>query len=84
VGLECLPFDFQHSDLTIDGLLFFDGDSDDASLNPALNTAMLLERFVPMASNAEKKVAYQVRRMPPRHSYYPAFTLIIGLRQTAS
>jgi len=45
----------------IDGLLFFDGDSDDASLNPALNTAMLLERFVPMASNAEKKVAYQVR-----------------------
>ncbi|KAF8974347.1 glycoside hydrolase family 9 protein [Flammula alnicola] len=45
--------------LTGDGLLFFDGDSDDASLNPALNTAMLLERFVPMASSAAKKVAYQ-------------------------
>ena len=44
----------------IDGLLFYDGDSDDASLNPALNAAMLLERFVPMASTAEKKVAYQV------------------------
>ena len=61
VGFRVLAFWSQHPDLTIDGLLFFDGDSDDASLNPALNTAMLLERFIPMASNAEKKVAYQVR-----------------------
>ncbi|KAF9483953.1 glycoside hydrolase family 9 protein [Pholiota conissans] len=44
---------------TGDGLLFFDGDSDDASLNPALNTAMLLERYVPIASTPEKQVAYQ-------------------------
>ncbi|KAF5321674.1 hypothetical protein D9619_000754 [Psilocybe cf. subviscida] len=44
--------------MTPDGLLYFDGDSDDASLNPALNTAMLLERFVPMATTADKKVAY--------------------------
>ncbi|PPQ99044.1 hypothetical protein CVT24_003604 [Panaeolus cyanescens] len=45
--------------LTRDGLLYYDGDSDAASLNPALNAAMLLERFVPMASNAERKISYQ-------------------------
>ncbi|KAF4619366.1 hypothetical protein D9613_005368 [Agrocybe pediades] len=44
--------------LTDDGLLFYDGDSDDATLNPALNAAMLLERYVPMTSTAEKKVSY--------------------------
>ncbi|KDR83582.1 hypothetical protein GALMADRAFT_235844 [Galerina marginata CBS 339.88] len=41
------------------GLLFYDGDSDDASLNPALNTAMLLNRFSPLASSAAKTVSYQ-------------------------
>lgn len=46
--------------MTADGLLYFDGDSDDASLNPALNIAMLLERFVPMATTADKKIAYMV------------------------
>jgi len=46
--------------ITIDGLLYYDGDSDDATLNPALNAAMLLERYVPIASNAERKVSYQV------------------------
>jgi len=44
----------------LDGLLYYDGDSDSASLNPALNAAMLLEKFAPMASSAEKKVAYMV------------------------
>ena len=43
-----------------DGLLYYNGDSDAASLNPALNAAMLLQRFVPLASTNEKKVAYQV------------------------
>ena len=43
-----------------DGLLYYNGDSDSASLNPALNAAMLLQRFVPLASTNEKKVAYQV------------------------
>ncbi|KAF8165195.1 glycoside hydrolase family 9 protein [Crassisporium funariophilum] len=45
--------------LTKDGLLYYDGDSDAASLNPALNAAMLLERFAPLTSTAEKRVAYQ-------------------------
>ncbi|KAF8914060.1 glycoside hydrolase family 9 protein [Gymnopilus junonius] len=45
--------------LTDDGLLYYDGDSDDAGLNPALNVAMLLERLAPMASSASKTVAYQ-------------------------
>lgn len=47
---------------TVDGLLYYDGDSDDASLNPALNAAMLLNRFAPLASNSDKKTAYQVRQ----------------------
>lgn len=42
------------------GLLYYNGDSDAASLNPALNAAMLFHRFVPLASTNEKKVAYQV------------------------
>ncbi|KIK08366.1 glycoside hydrolase family 9 protein [Laccaria amethystina LaAM-08-1] len=44
--------------LTKDGLLFFQGDSNLASLNPALNTAMLLHRFSPIASTTAKKAAY--------------------------
>jgi hypothetical protein len=43
-----------------DGLLYYDGDSDAASLNPALNAAMLLQRFAPLASTTEKRLAYQV------------------------
>ncbi|KAK7061604.1 endoglucanase [Favolaschia claudopus] len=43
---------------TDDGLLFYDGDSDDASLNPALNAAMLLSRYAPMASTSDKKNKY--------------------------
>ena len=42
------------------GLLYYNGDSDAASLNPALNAAMLLYRFAPLATTNEKKVAYQV------------------------
>src|SRR5882762_3873415 len=42
------------------GLLYYNGDSDAASLNPALNAAMLLHRFAPLASTNEKKAAYQV------------------------
>ncbi|KAL0949673.1 hypothetical protein HGRIS_009711 [Hohenbuehelia grisea] len=44
--------------LTGGGLLFFDGDSDSASLNPALNTAMLLSRYAQIASSSEKKKSY--------------------------
>ncbi|KAJ6629127.1 glycoside hydrolase family 9 protein [Mycena sp. CBHHK59/15] len=44
--------------LTNDGLLYYDGDSDDATLNPALNAAMLLTRYAPMASTPDKKASY--------------------------
>ncbi|KAJ7179859.1 glycoside hydrolase family 9 protein [Mycena crocata] len=44
--------------MTKDGLLFYNGDSDSASLNPALNAAMLLTRYAQMASTSDKKAAY--------------------------
>ncbi|KDQ64704.1 glycoside hydrolase family 9 protein [Jaapia argillacea MUCL 33604] len=40
------------------GLLYYDGDSDEASLNPALNAAMLLMRYAPLASTSSKTSAY--------------------------
>ena len=47
--------------MLIGGLLWYDGDSDEASLNPALNIAMLMARYAPMASSPDKTTAYQVR-----------------------
>ncbi|KAM6495698.1 glycoside hydrolase family 9 protein [Amanita muscaria] len=44
--------------MTSDGLLYYDGDSDNASLNPALNAAMLMAKYAPMASTAAKKSSY--------------------------
>ncbi|KAG5648678.1 hypothetical protein DXG03_000024 [Asterophora parasitica] len=44
--------------LTEGGLLYYNGDSDDASINPALNAAMLLTRYAPLASTSEKKNSY--------------------------
>ncbi|KAF8743807.1 hypothetical protein AX14_000218 [Amanita brunnescens Koide BX004] len=44
--------------MTRDGLLYYDGDSDSASLNPALNAAMLMARYAPMASTPSKKSLY--------------------------
>lgn len=46
---------------TSGGLLWWDGDSDDASLNPALNFAMLLQRYVPLGSSYSKQASYLVR-----------------------
>ena len=42
------------------GLLWYGGDSDDASLNPALNAAMLLMRYADsnLASTSDKAVSY--------------------------
>ncbi|KAK0468435.1 9 glycosyl hydrolase [Desarmillaria tabescens] len=40
------------------GLLYYDGDSDSASLNPALNAAMLMTRYAPMATSSEKTTSY--------------------------
>ncbi|KXN86389.1 Endoglucanase E-4 [Leucoagaricus sp. SymC.cos] len=44
--------------MTKGGLLYYNGDSGDASLNPALNAAMLLTRYAPYASSIDKKSAY--------------------------
>jgi len=44
--------------VTAGGLLMWDGDSDSASLNPALNLAMLLHRYAPLATTDSKKEAY--------------------------
>ncbi|KAH7887884.1 glycoside hydrolase family 9 protein [Phlebopus sp. FC_14] len=40
------------------GLLYYPGDSDDASLNPALNAAMLLNRYVPLATTQSRQQDY--------------------------
>jgi endoglucanase len=40
------------------GLLWYPGDSDDASLNPALNAAMLLSRYAQIATTPEKRTNY--------------------------
>ncbi|KAJ3937300.1 MAG: glycoside hydrolase family 9 protein [Lentinula lateritia] len=46
--------------LTKGGLLYYSGDSDDASLNPALNAAMLLTRYAAsgLCSTNDKKATY--------------------------
>ncbi|EJD00966.1 Six-hairpin glycosidase [Fomitiporia mediterranea MF3/22] len=44
--------------LTDGGLLYYEGDSDDASLNPALSAAMLLNMYSPLASSDDKSSAY--------------------------
>ena len=46
--------------ITVGGLLYYDGDSDDASLNPALNAAMLLTRFATfvLPVSSPKRVQY--------------------------
>jgi endoglucanase len=44
----------------IGGLLFYPGDSDDASLNPALSAAMLFARYAQIASTSAKKTSYLV------------------------
>ncbi|KAF9247152.1 glycoside hydrolase family 9 protein [Melanogaster broomeanus] len=43
---------------TAGGLLYYPGDSDAASLNPALNAAMLLNRYIPLASTETRKQDY--------------------------
>lgn len=42
----------------IGGLLVYDGDSDQASLNPALNLAVLLGFYSPLASSQDKSETY--------------------------
>lgn len=45
------------------GLLYYNGDSDEACLNPALNAAMLFTRYAPYASGTDKQVAYLVSNL---------------------
>lgn len=45
----------------LDGLLFYEGDSDAASLNPSLNAAMLMTRYASIASSGAKQASYIVR-----------------------
>lgn len=44
--------------LTKNGLLFYEGDSDAASLNPSLNAAMLMTRYASIASSGAKQASY--------------------------
>ncbi|KZT50854.1 glycoside hydrolase family 9 protein [Calocera cornea HHB12733] len=44
--------------MTDGGLLYYPGDSDSASLNPALNAAMALTHYAPIASTSDKANAY--------------------------
>lgn len=44
--------------LTPGGLLYYNGDSDEASLNPALNGAMLMARYAQIATTPSKKSSY--------------------------
>lgn len=49
--------------LTGGGLLYYPGDSDEASLNPALNIATLMLHYAPLATSNEKKSVYTVRNI---------------------
>ena len=62
----------------IGGLLYYQGDSDDASLNPTLNAAMLMKRYAQIASTEERKAAYLVSiiliYIPTLHSLFNRIT----------
>ena len=40
--------------------MYFEGDSNQASLNPALNVAMLMARYAPLATTTSKTESYNV------------------------
>ena len=42
------------------GLLYWNGDSDEASLNPAMAAAVLMYKYAPMASSPAKTTSYNV------------------------
>jgi hypothetical protein len=54
------------------GLLWYPGDSDSDSLNPALNAAMLLTRYAQIATTQDKAKSYLVRPSPPSISISPS------------
>jgi len=59
----------QGSLLTSGGLIYWDGDSDYASLNPAMSAAMLLLKYAPMASTGDKRDSYRVSGLAMRREY---------------
>lgn len=46
--------------LTRGGNLWYEGDSNEASLNPALNAAQLMFTYAPLATTSDKTTSYQV------------------------
>ncbi|KAF5333071.1 hypothetical protein D9611_002374 [Ephemerocybe angulata] len=44
--------------MTTGGLVYFEGNSDDNSINPALNLAMLLRRYSTLTTSSDKKSKY--------------------------
>lgn len=51
--------------MTKGGLLYYPEDSGFASLNPALNVAMLMEIYAPLATTSGKTTQYKVRLQMP-------------------
>jgi endoglucanase len=47
--------------ISVGGLLWYPGASDNSSLNPALNAAMLLTRYAQIATTQNKTKSYLVR-----------------------
>ncbi|KAJ9097153.1 hypothetical protein QFC21_004822 [Naganishia friedmannii] len=56
--LDALVLGTTRGYLTKGGLLYFEGDSNQASLNPALNVAMLMARYAPLATTSNRTEAY--------------------------
>jgi hypothetical protein len=75
VGSPQKPFNSWADPHRTGGLLYYDGDSNEASLNPALNAAMVAARYAPMASSTDKTSTYNVRatERTPTRSSYPSF-----------
>ncbi|KAL7424645.1 hypothetical protein Q5752_000329 [Cryptotrichosporon argae] len=51
--------DLHEGYVTNGGLLYYNGDSDEASLNPAIAAASLMFRYAPLASSSNKTISYQ-------------------------
>lgn len=61
--------------IILGGLLYYSGDSETASLNPALNAAMLMTRYAPLASSSQKSAAYLVGTFSTAPSLFRLLTV---------
>ena len=50
------------------GLVYYKGDSDPGSLNPAMAFTMLLLKYAPMASSSDKRDSYTVSACTTSHT----------------